>query len=77
MQITIDRLKRIYTHLGDEVSREIFRNRLMYSISEDNKWILENMRAIENNLGQKFLETLERAIASGEIVIFGAGVRGR
>lgn len=77
MQITIDKLKKIYAHLEDETSKEIFENRLMYSISGDNKWILKNIRAIDKNLGKEFLETLETAKASGEIVIFGAGVRGR
>lgn len=77
MQIAIEKLKNIYAHLGDEISREIFKNRLMYSISEDNKWILENMRSVEKNLGERFLEALEKANNSGEIVIFGAGIRGR
>lgn len=33
------KIKRIYEHLGDEESREIFGNRLLFSLTEDRKYI--------------------------------------
>lgn len=70
-------LKNIYEHFGDDISREIFKNRLMYSISGDSRWILKNLIFVQSEYGKRFLETLEKGRACGEIVIFGAGERGK
>lgn len=34
MNINLEQLNKIYVALGDEISREIFKNCIMYSISE-------------------------------------------
>lgn len=70
-------LKNIYEHFGDDISREIFKNRLMYSISGDSRWILKNLIFVQSEYGKRFLETLEKGRACGEMVIFGAGERGK
>ena len=61
--------------IGDEESKEIFNNRLMYSISGDSKWIYEIIKFVYG--GEEFLAKLEECSRHGQMVIFGAGVWGR
>lgn len=68
-------LKKIYEKLGDDLSKEVFKNRLMYSISQDEKWVYENVRLA--NGGSEFLNKLDACAQNGEIVIWGAGVWGK
>jgi len=75
MQIDIDLFSKIYRQLGDETSKEIFKNRLMYSMSEDSRWIFETIKFVRR--GNCFLKQLEHCSIHGEIVIFGAGVWGK
>lgn len=75
MKVDIDTLKTIYEHIGDEKSKDIFKNRLMYSISEDSKWIFEIIKTVHG--GAEFIAQLNEYSKCGEIVIFGAGVWGR
>lgn len=72
---SVELLNRIYHRLGDELSKEIFKNRLMYSITGDSKWVYENVKSAKGGL--PFLEKLDQCAAVGQIVIFGAGVWGK
>lgn len=69
---SVELLNRIYHRLGDELSKEIFKNRLMYSITGDSKWVYENMKSAKGGL--PFLEKLKQCAAEGEMIIFGGGV---
>ncbi len=73
--MNINGIKKIYSRLGDDKSKEIFKNRLMYSITNDSRWLVENIKHVPE--GRIFLETIDRCTAYGEIVIFGAGTRGK
>lgn len=75
VQIDIEMLNEIYQHLGDEKSKEMFKNRLMFSITKDEKWIIENLKIMEE--GKFFISQLEKCSQNGEMVIFGVGVRGK
>lgn len=75
MILDIEKIRRIYKCLGDELSKDIFKNRLMYSISQDTKWIFENVKSVQG--GKEFLEKLDYCAENGEMVIFGAGVWGK
>lgn len=44
--IDIELLRKIYNKLGDDLSKEIFKNRLMYSITQDVKWVFENVKNV-------------------------------
>lgn len=39
-------LQEIYSRLGDKLSKEIFRNRLMYSITKDEDYAFANVREL-------------------------------
>ena len=72
--LNMELLNKIYQRLGDDISKEIFKNRLMYSITEDVKWLVESSKHYA--WGREFWNTLERCANEGEIVMFGAGVGG-
>lgn len=73
--LDINQLEKIYKRLGDDLSKEIFKNRFMYSISHDTKWIFETIKTVP--YGKAFLDELNSCAAKGEMVIFGAGVWGK
>jgi len=75
MVFDIEKIRKIYDNLGDDLSKEIFKNRFMYSISHDMKWIFENVKSVQG--GKEFLERLDCCARNGEMVIFGAGVWGK
>lgn len=65
-------LNKIYTNLGDDLSKEIFEYRMLYSISKDRKYVEKIMRT--NPQVNEVLNQLENIV--GDIVIYGAGNRG-
>ena len=73
MEIDTDLLNKIYNQMADEKSKEIFKNRLMYSISEDSRWVFENFKYVEDG---KIYRTLKSCVLDKKMVIFGAGIRG-
>lgn len=75
MKVDINVIKNIYDHLGDEVSKELFKARLMYSITGDVRWVREMVYTIPE--GRDFLDKLKKVSdEGGELVLFGAGARG-
>ena len=67
-------LQEIYCRLGDGLSKEIFRNRLLYSITKDEDYAYANVRKL--CAGGGILEKLAQSAEKEGIVIFGAGVWG-
>ena len=67
-----NRIRRIYNLLGDDISRYIFENRLMYSLTGD----MEFIRNVVCTIG-KGKEIYERMKEKREIAIFGAGDVGK
>ncbi len=67
---TCDDIKRIYTHMEDDRSREIFTNRLLYSQTGDYKYIRNIV--LETSVGKKISDLLE-----GPLYVYGAGRRGK
>lgn len=63
----------IYEHLGDEKSKFIFEKRLLYSFTNDYKYINQLVCDIEG--GKKFLSKLDSA-KEKDIYIYGAGIKG-
>lgn len=75
MQINKDLLKNIYSRLGDDISKEIFMCRLMYSLTEDKKWIHEILK--KNELEKEILKNLYEIVQNENAVIWGAGFWGK
>lgn len=79
MKIDVDLLKKIYMRLGDEESKEMYKNRLLYSITNDSRWIFENLKLVQE--GKKIIEKIDECVACkcvcGGSVLFGAGARGK
>lgn len=72
----LERLSNVYEHLGDELSRDLFEYRIMYSISKCNKKYAN--RIIRSNIKlDRILSHIEKMAEGNDIVIFGCGVRGR
>ena len=75
-QKELENLGAVYNHLGDELSKEIFENRVMYSISQgDMKYANKIIRS--NAKLDKMLQQIEMLAVNNEIAIFGCGVRGK
>ena len=74
MKIDVKLLGDIYRRFGDEESKEMFKNRLLYSITNDLRWTVENIKLVRE--GKELIEKIEKCAESGELVIFGAGMRG-
>ncbi len=75
MDISVEVVRKIYDTLGDEVSKDIFMNRMMYSFSGDFKWI-RNL-VLTNKKIKEFVTIVQERLQGNEIVIFGAGKRGK
>lgn len=70
--IDIEAVKRIYWKIGDSYSRNIFENRLMYSLTGDYRYIGNILSSSETGKDiRKMLENFET------IYIYGAGIRGK
>lgn len=76
MNIDIETLNRSYNALGDEKSRKIYENRVMYSISGGGIGYIRNI-ILQNDKIEKFIANLEKCSKMNEIVIFGAGKHGK
>lgn len=71
--ICAGQIKEIYNLLGDNISKSIFENRLMYSLTEDARFIRNVVCTIDP--GRKIYADM--AANRGKIGIFGAGDVGR
>ncbi len=69
MDITV--LKTIYDKLGDDLSKELFKTRLMYTITKDVRWFADSIKSL--TWGSDFLDTLQKCFTENEVVVFGAG----
>ncbi len=71
-----DDIQSIYDRLADEISREIFVDRLSYSLTGN----LGSLRRVIKTIpsGREFLERLDEAVSAGrKICIFGSGIWGK
>ena len=68
-------MQEIYSRLGDRLSKEIFRNRLMYSITKDEDYAYANVRKL--CAGGGIWEKMIQFAQKDGMVIFGAGKWGR
>lgn len=71
--IDVCSIKTIYNLLMDDISREIFQNRLMYSLTDDPRYIRNVISTIE--IGRKMVNDI--VSTKKPIGIFGAGAIGR
>lgn len=68
-----NKIQKVYKQLGDVVSKEIFRNRLLYSLVGDESCIHEVIKTIPE--GAEFISEIEQLVEEGrEVCIFGAGI---
>lgn len=65
----------IYEHLDDEISKEIFTSRYMYSLTGDRYWAEKLIGS--TTIGNTFLDNLKIAFSNGKVVLFGTGLWGR
>lgn len=72
-QIDINRIKKIYSLIEDDVSKEIFENRLMYSLTGDARFIRNVVSTMD--IGKSMYEKIKGA--ERPIGIFGAGSVGK
>lgn len=72
-QVQISNIKEIYNLLGDDLSKYIFENRLMFSLTEDLMFIRNIVCTIKT--GKEIYERMKSA--KGKIGIFGAGTVGK
>lgn len=73
--MNIDTLNKIYNAFGDEKSRKIFENRLMYSISGGGIEYLRNI-VLQNKKIKDFKDEIKKC-KTNDMVIFGAGEAGK
>ncbi len=69
----VENIKTIYEKLMDDTSKEIFANRMMYSLTEDHKYIANVVKLTE--LGKEIHEKL--VSGNEKKIIFGAGIWGK
>ena len=68
----IERLKNTYLHLQDDLSRSIFRQRLMHEITGERSCMVDVIKS--SDVGRDFVKQLETLKKDGaQIVIYGAG----
>lgn len=77
MKVDLEILNKIYQRLGDDESKEIFKNRFMYSLSGDWRWILKNLDFVHRGGVLRLLKRIEECSSDGGLVIYGAGKYGR
>lgn len=74
----INNLQRIYMHLEDELSKEIYMDRLGYSMSGNDRSFIDRIldRTVRiSHSWEKLQDTVQKA-ASSEMVLFGSGIWG-
>lgn len=69
---SINEIQRVYSCLLDNESKEIFKNRLLYSITDDYQYIVKLVNLDEIH---KKLKKFEKA--GKQLIIFGAGLNGK
>lgn len=75
MNFNVDTIKNIYEHLGDDCSRRIFTDRLMFSLTSGSAFLQDCVAACET--GKEFIHYLKELKSTGkEIIVYGAGVFG-
>lgn len=67
-----ERIKNIYAHIGNDVSKEIYINRLLYSLTDDNKYMKKVIETTSE--GKEFLSKL---YCEKKKIIFSAGAWGK
>lgn len=66
------KIKNIYNHIADNKSREIYINRLLFTLTEDEQYIINILKLTDE--GNEFFEKINRS--DRKKVIFGAGIWG-
>lgn len=66
-------IQEIYAHLNDDLSKRLFVNRLMYSLTKDCKYISDIVKS--NTKSNGFLDELYKR-GKDKIYIYGAGIKG-
>lgn len=67
------RIREIYSLLGDDISKDIFANRILYSLTEDTRYIRDVVCSIE--IGKEIYQQIKRS--RKKKIIFGAGSVGK
>ena len=67
-----ENIKKIYSHIANDYSKEMFINRLMYSLTSDNQYILNVIKMTPE--GRVFISKLQNKKKN---LIFGAGAWGK
>lgn len=75
MYLDIGTMRKIYSALGDDESKEIFMNRIMFSFSGESRWMYNIIRL--NRRIKEFAVSIQDCSKKKDVVIFGAGTRGR
>ncbi len=76
MDTFVNDIQLIYDRLGDEISQEIFINRMVYNLTGNMKSLRNVVRTFSR--GKEFLEKINQAVeAKRKICIFGIGIWGR
>lgn len=69
-------INNIYAHMGDELSKYIYSNRLMFSLTGDCRYIRNII--CTNRIGKEIYEKMkEQTVRGGGITIFGCGIIGK
>lgn len=77
METVMEDIWLIYDKLADDISKEIFINRLAYNMTGDRKWI-KNVIKAGGGYGKEFLEKINWAVAKDrKLCIFGSGAWGK
>lgn len=74
MNVDIQNIKYIYTKLADEESKEIFKNRLMYSMTGDYRCLFNNLKFAYKG---EFLRQINKHAKNNQLVIFSSGIWGK
>lgn len=77
MSMDIERLNKIYNALSDNISKEIFFNRIIWSISKgENFSCIRNIASLNTRI-KDFMTEINEKSKTNEVVIFGAGENGK
>lgn len=73
--LNYEAIRSIYARLGDDLSHRIFVDRLMFSLTEDSRFLQDCVATSE--AGQKFLAMMRKLKSTGKkIIAYGAGAYG-
>lgn len=73
--VDVGLVKDIYAKMGDDISKEIFGYRLMYSLTND--WLWVNKLIESSDIGLSNNNMLREILSKGKPVLYGTGVWGR